>query len=277
MNEAINVEGGNPLVGSGKLDGKGVPPNFFSDIHVRKAFNYCFDRDTYIKEVAHGEAIPHRGPVIADMPGYDAKSEVYNYDLDKCASEFTAAFNGDLAKNGFTITLAYNAGNDSRRIALELLRDGITAANAKMAGGDQNKQNFSVGIVAMAWPSYLAANRARSLPVNITGWIEDFHDPHNWVVPYISCTGTFSGRQGLPDSMCKPWDDLISQANVELDQAKAADMYAQLQKGAIDQAVDIFVEQPTGRHYEQLWLSGWYYNPLFGDPFFPAMSKTAPK
>jgi len=35
----INAEG-NSYIGSGKLDGEGIPPDFFSDIHVRKGFSY---------------------------------------------------------------------------------------------------------------------------------------------------------------------------------------------------------------------------------------------
>ena len=36
-----------PYVGSGQLDGQGVPLNFFDDVHVRRAFNYCFDAAAY--------------------------------------------------------------------------------------------------------------------------------------------------------------------------------------------------------------------------------------
>ena len=40
MNFNIVTEG-NPDVHSGKLDGKGIPSDFFSDIHVRRAFSYA--------------------------------------------------------------------------------------------------------------------------------------------------------------------------------------------------------------------------------------------
>jgi peptide/nickel transport system substrate-binding protein len=276
LNQGINVEGENPLVGSGALDGAGIPPDFFSDIHVRKAFNYCFDRDTYIAEVLHGEAIPRRGPINAGLLGYDESIEPYPYDLDKCAEELTLAWDGKVAEVGFTMTLAYNAGNDSRRIADELLRDGLVSANAIMAEGDINKQNISVGVVAMAWPSYLAARRAGRLPINTTGWLEDFHHPHNWVTPYMSCNGDFSGAQSLPEETCGPWDELIGQAVAEQDEAKAGAIYSQLQKEAMDFALDIFVDQGTARRYEQLWVHGWYYQPLFSRAYFPALSKVAP-
>jgi peptide/nickel transport system substrate-binding protein len=275
LNQGINVEGDNPLVGSGALDGAGIPPDFFSDIHVRKAFNYCFDRDTYIEEVLHGEAIPRRGPINSGLLGYDESVEPYPFDLDKCAEELKLAWDGKVAEVGFTMTLAYNAGNDSRRIADELLRDGLVSANAKMAEGDINKQNISVGVVAMAWPSYLAARRAGRLPINTTGWLEDFHHPHNWVTPYMSCNGDFSGQQALPEETCGPWDELIGKAVAEQDEAKAGAIYAQLQKEAMDYALDIFVDQGTARRYEPLWVKGWYYQPLFSRAYFPALSKSA--
>ena len=48
--QRVNPEA-NPNIGSGKLDGQGIPPTFFSDIHVRKAFLHAFDRKTYAKDV----------------------------------------------------------------------------------------------------------------------------------------------------------------------------------------------------------------------------------
>ena len=47
----------NPYIGSNKLDGNGVPPTFFDDVHIRKAFAYAFDWDTVINEVWNGEAV----------------------------------------------------------------------------------------------------------------------------------------------------------------------------------------------------------------------------
>ena len=41
--KVIVLSGDYTLIGSCKLDGNGIPPDFFSDVHVRKAFNYCFD------------------------------------------------------------------------------------------------------------------------------------------------------------------------------------------------------------------------------------------
>src|SRR3990170_4459280 len=41
---------GNPDCGSGRLDGNGIPSNFFSDVKVRQAFGYSFDFNTFLKD-----------------------------------------------------------------------------------------------------------------------------------------------------------------------------------------------------------------------------------
>ena len=74
----INNEGGNPYLGSGQLDGDGIPPDFFSDIHVRKAFNYCFDWEAFIAEVYQGEAVQNYGPFNAGLIGYDPDAQHYS-------------------------------------------------------------------------------------------------------------------------------------------------------------------------------------------------------
>jgi peptide/nickel transport system substrate-binding protein len=268
LNFNIPTEGGNPYIGSGQLDGTGIPPDFFSDIHVRKAFNYCFDRDTFIAEVRQGEAFPHRGPIIEGMPGYEADSFIYNYDLEKCAEELKLAWNGAVWENGFTMSFLYNTGNDSRRIASEILADGLTAVNDKI----------SIGITNLPWATYMAARRAGRLPLHQTGWIEDFHHPHNWVIPYMSCSGDWSRAQHFPEAMCGPWDTTMAEAVRETDPAKAVALYKGLQGEAMDQAIDIFIAQITLRRYVQSWVQGYYYNPLFGDdPYMAGLSKVPPQ
>jgi len=87
----INTEGGNSFVGSGKLDGDGVPATFFADEHVRKAFNYCFDYDIYLADVLQNEGT--RAPVLMlpGMSGYDDTAPQYTYDIAKCQEELAAS------------------------------------------------------------------------------------------------------------------------------------------------------------------------------------------
>ena len=62
-----------------------------------------------------------------------------------------------------------------------------------------------------------------------------------------------------------------SRAHLLGDEAKAC--YEELQVKAHDEAIDIFLAQAVGRHYEQLWVKGWYYNPAYFGTYFYVLSK----
>ncbi|MCA9933552.1 MAG: hypothetical protein KC415_06490, partial [Anaerolineales bacterium] len=67
FNVTTDEDGNNPYIGSGKLDGNGIPADFFTDVHVRKAMNYCFNYDAYIADALNGEGVRNNGPIILDM------------------------------------------------------------------------------------------------------------------------------------------------------------------------------------------------------------------
>jgi len=275
MNQDVSVEGGNPMVGSGEMDGNGIPATFFQDEHVRRAFAYCFDYDTYIQEVLSGEGIRSRGAIIAPMIGYNVDSVVFEYDLEKCAEEMALAYDGQLLETGFSVDLMYNLGNNDRRIASEILRDGLQSSTVDVNG------NFIIGITSLPWPAYLAATRQARVPAYLIGWGADYMHPHNFVGPFMQCDGYYGRRQGVPDADCQPWDELIYAAVRETDPDAARAMYEELQAAGMNYALDIFISQPLDRNYQQLWISGWYPNNLMGTNNLPvylaAMSKIAPE
>jgi peptide/nickel transport system substrate-binding protein len=85
FNWQMNVEGGNPYIGSGKLDGSGTLPDFFQDIHVRRAFNYCFDFQAMIDGALFGEGIQTQGPIPKGMLGYrEGEAPLFSYDPARC-------------------------------------------------------------------------------------------------------------------------------------------------------------------------------------------------
>jgi peptide/nickel transport system substrate-binding protein len=114
FNFNIATEGGNPFVGSGQLDGNGIPADFFSDIHVRKAFNYCFDFEAYIADALAGEAVQVSGFSIPGMLGYDQNGPMYHFDMDKCAEELQQAWDGQVWEKGFRLQIVKH-GNVARQ------------------------------------------------------------------------------------------------------------------------------------------------------------------
>jgi peptide/nickel transport system substrate-binding protein len=281
FNWQISIEGGNPFVGSGELDGNGIPPDFFGDIHVRKAFNYCFDFDTMIQDALNGEGVQAQGPIIAGMMGYlEGEDPLYYYDPAKCEEEFKLADvdkdgipagedEDDVWNLGFYLQLAYNTGNDTRRLASEILKAGLENVNP----------NFAVSVVGMPWPVLLNTRRSQKLPIYVGGWLEDFHDPHNWVHPFLHSTGAYGRVINMPEEKAAEFDALIEEAASLTTVEERRPIYEAIQLKAQEDAVVIWMYQTVGRVHLQEWIKGFYYNPAYSGASYSyiyALSKEAP-
>jgi peptide/nickel transport system substrate-binding protein len=267
---ATSAESPNPYIGSGKLDGNGIPADFFSDVHVRKALAYCFDWDTLINDVFSGEAVQSLQLPLAGMPGYFPDTPHYTFDADQCAAEFKLADldhdgiaagddpEGDVWTTGFRVQMAYNQGNNTRQTIAEILAGNLAAVNDK----------FLVETLGLPWPAYLRSQRAKQLPLLTGGWQEDIHDPHNWYQPYT--TGTYGGRQSLPADLTAQFRDILTRGVSETDSAKRADIYKEANQLYYDQAVGIPLEVATGHGFSQRWLQGVVLNPILpGNYYYP--------
>ena len=266
FNYKINVEGGNPFIGSGKLDGAGIPADFFSDIHVRKGFAYAFDMNTYIKDALLGEAVQGKGPIIQGLLGYDTAQAVYTFDKAKAEAELKQAWGGKVWETGFYIQLAYNTGNETRRLAAEILKKGLESLNPK----------FSVAVLNLPWPTYLSVRREKKLPISVSGWLQDYADPSNWTQPFMDCkAGAYAVAQGFPAAFCTKVDELHEKGVASVDPKVREPIYKELQNLTYTEAISIFLAQTTGRHYEQSWIQGWYNHPLYPGYYLYALSKVS--
>lgn len=257
FNVAADENGTNPYIGSGQLDGNGIPADFFSDIHVRKAMNYCFDYEAYIADALNGEGVRNNGPIILDMLGYNPDGAMYEFDMDKCAEELAQAWDGQLPEVGFRFQIAFNTGNTTRQTVAAILQSNLRTINEK----------YQVEILGLPWPTLLRSFRARQLPVAVSGWIEDIHDPHNWVQPFT--VGTFAGRQNLPEDLQAQFQELVNAGVAASDPAERAQIYYDLQALHHEQAIQVTLAQATGVRYEQRWVQDWFYNPvMFGGYYY---------
>jgi len=262
----INPEG-NTWIGSGKLDGNGVPPNFFSDVHIRRAFSYCFDYDTYANDALQGEAVRSRTIMLPGMIGYDENAPIYEMDLAKCEEEFKLSeLKSDDGQGvwdvGFRLTAVYNTGNTVRQTIGQILQQNLSAVNEK----------FVVEVSGVPWPAFLQAQRAKQLPIFFVGWIMDLYDTHNWVQPYT--TGTYGNRQSLPDDLKDQFREIYSRAVVAVDPAERAEIYKEFNQLFYETNSGMILHQVNGRRYLPRYVEGWYYNPILsGDINWYAISK----
>ena len=264
-----------PYVGSGLLDGNGIPADFFADVHIRKAFSYAFDWDTFLTDVYKGEAVQSFQLPLPGMPGYDLNAPHYTLDLDKSAEEFKLADldhdgipagddpEGDVWTTGFRIQMLYNQGNTTRQIVAEIVAANLSQVNKK----------FLVEILGLPWPAYLAALRAKQIPVMTAGWLEDIHDPHNWYQPYT--TGAYGGRQNMPDELKAQFKALLDQGVAETDPAARHEIYLQMNQLYYELVPGVPLVLATSHGFEQIWVQGRILNPIFPGTYYYTISKTA--
>jgi peptide/nickel transport system substrate-binding protein len=267
-NIATSEESPNPYLGSGKLDGNGIPGDFFSDVHIRKAFAYCFDWETVINDIYSGEAIQSYQLPLPGMPGFSLDTPHYTMDLAMCEAEFKLADldkdgipagedpEGDVWTTGFRVQMLYNQGNTTRQTYAEILAGNISQVN----------NIFSVEILGLPWAGYLRAQRAKQIPIMTGGWLEDIHDPHNWYQPYT--TGTYGARQSLPQDVKDQFKAFLDAGVAEVDPAARSAIYAQANQLYYDLAVGVPVVLATSHGFTQRWVQGMVLNPIFSNIYY---------
>lgn len=247
-----NIKGGQ--LGSGKLDGKGIPADFFSDIHVRRAFVAAFDTDDYIKQVLKGKGKPRNFLLPDSFPGYDATLEPAKFSLDTARSEFQKAWGGQVWQNGFTLNVTYRANAKSSQTMMEMLKKNIESINPK----------FKVNIIGKEWSQIIKSGNAGSEAMMVTAWSPDYADPDNFVHTFYSSKGYYHPRNNFADAEIDGW---IDEARTTTDTARRNELYAKVARRAQDEALYIVMPAGTGVFaYRDAvkGISAETYNPLSG-------------
>ncbi|GAI32368.1 unnamed protein product, partial [marine sediment metagenome] len=169
----FDIDPTSTLIGSGQLDGNGIPANFFSDIDVRKGFAYAFDWDTYIHDAMRGYGEQISSPIVKGIPYYKPEWPGYELDLAKAEGHLKAAWDGLLWENGFEVTLVYGLGDITGKIACEILQSNLFEINPL----------FRINLQLMSWPTMINEMQLGGLPMYLNGWTADYPDPHNFVFP----------------------------------------------------------------------------------------------
>lgn len=250
----------NPDIGSGKLDGDGIPVDFFTDINVRRGFSYAFDYDALLTQTFKGAARRAKGPIPPGIPGFDAKQPFYVFDLKKAEEHLRKAWDTKVWEKGFRFTLTYNVGSENREAACQILKKNLERLNPK----------FKVDIRGVEWASYLDKAQRRMMPVFSRGWYADYPDAHNFAYAFWHTDGRYAGAQAYHNV---EMDQLIEQAARETDQAKRMDLYKRIQRIGYDEAPSIATVHPVGVFAMRDWVRGFYENPVFLGNYYYPLSK----
>jgi len=242
----------NPNIGSGKLDGNGIPPDFFSDINVRRAFCHAFDRKTYKQDVFHGLVILPTSPNVQGLPYHVKDVPVYDFDLEKAADYMKKAWGGEVWDKGFKMIITYNTGNEMREAAAHMLAENIMSLNPK----------FRIDVRNVEWKDYIVKIRDFKYPMFLSGWGADYADPHNFVYPFMNSNGYYGRFMALKnDDIDKLCDEGIQ--NVE--PSKRKEVYSKLQYIWYEDAIGIpLYQQIVVRAYRH-YVRGFVPNAMFTD------------
>ncbi len=245
---------GNPNIGSGKLDGDGIPPDFFSDIHVRRAFLHAFDRETYKADVWNGEVLLPPTPNPVGLAYFKEDVPVYAFDLEKAAAEMKKAWDGQVWKKGFKMAITHNTGNSQREAAAHMLAENIMSLNPK----------FRIEVQNVAWKDYLVKYRNYQYPIFIIGWGADYPDPDNFLFTFMGSTGVYGRYMAYQneevDRLCKDGRQLVEPARRKAVYHRLQDLWYQEALGAV------IYQQIAFLTYRD-WVQGFVPHPMFNDPF----------
>jgi peptide/nickel transport system substrate-binding protein len=245
---------GNTDIGSGKLDGNAIPPDFFSDVHVRRAFAHLVDRETYIAQAYRGKGRPANGPIPFGMLGYASRGKWYEVSKDKAIAEFKEAWGGQVWDKGFKFTLSFNTGNIARQTLTQMVKEAVEGLNPK----------FKIDTRGITWSTYLNLYPKHKLPMFALGWAADYPDPDNFTTPFMHSTGSFSAGQLYKNPAV---DQLIEQAGKEVDPKKREQAYLRLQEIAYQDVPTIYLRYSVGTLVLRSWVKGWYNNPMFPEGY----------
>ncbi|MGC8820845.1 MAG: ABC transporter substrate-binding protein [Fervidobacterium sp.] len=258
-----SVNPSSKYVGSGKLDGNGINPDFFSDVYARKAVAAAINYDALIRDVlkGFGKRIPTALP--EGLLGFDPSLPLYKFNLQEVQKNLKLAWNGQAWAKGFKFSVAYNQGNTARQRVAEMVKMYL-----EMAAPGKAK----IDVQPLQWPTFLDSTKRGELPVFILGWLADYPDPDNFIFTYYHSNGDYSGRQGenfrkfvsapRKELGGKSLDQLIEEAAAETDPQVRAKLYIQIQKFVIDNCISVPVYQPVGVRVQRTWVKGWFDNPM---------------
>ncbi|PCI38497.1 MAG: peptide ABC transporter substrate-binding protein [Elusimicrobia bacterium] len=251
---------GNRLVGSGRLDGRGIPGDFFKDKDARLGFAYAFPYRQYLEQVYRGAGSQARGAIPRGVLGYDANTPVFKQDLAKAEAHFKKAFGGKLWGKGFRLTCVFQQGKDTRGQACRILGGVLRQLNSK----------FIVETRGIQWSSLLDLYTKRMLPLECGRWGLDYPDPHNPVYAYLHSEGYYAKTQGYANPKM---DALIEAAVIETNVAKRKTLYSKIQRLAHEDVSVLYTIDTHDFRVVRDWVKDFDHNPIVPYGYFHKVYK----
>jgi ABC-type oligopeptide transport system substrate-binding subunit len=251
-------------------------PTFFNNTLVRQAFCQCINSSVYISGAFYGEALQPSTFWCAGLTPTNAYLNATQ--LPPWNINLTAVYD-DLQAAGiysFSITLMYNTGDVQRMIACNEYEEAFNEINSLY------DTDYDITVSSVNYQTYLTACSNSNLPIFMLGWLADFSDADDFIVPFMETGGTFTTWQQFSNSTI---DNLIHQEEV-LSAApvnftagspymQRSAIMEQLQIDYIQNAISLPTDQPLARHWQRDWVYGYYVNQMYPGNYYQDLYKKA--
>ncbi len=203
----------------------------FSDPRVRQAVNYAVDRDSIVKNVLKGFGQVADGPVASNVYGF-TRIGFYNYDPDKAKRLLAEAG----YPNGFETTILTPEGR--------YLADRETAEAVQ---GQLSTIGIKAKVQVMDWSAYQAYFRTtpQDSKFDMALWsLGPSTNEADWVLNSMYNSASWAPKSNNRTYYKNPQvDDLIAQAEAELDPAKQKQIWATVLKTIETDAPDLYLHE----------------------------------
>jgi peptide/nickel transport system substrate-binding protein len=246
------------FIGSGELDGEGIPPDFFADVHVRRAFAACFDRRAFIEAGMGGDGFLFRGLLPAFIVNPTLQEDLFPYRLQLCSQELALAWDGLLPTTGFRVELPFEAGNPAQQAVAVLLQTNLRAVNP----------NYRVDVVGLPAPLLQQELHDRRAPLALVSWHPALPDPYYWVAPAFS--RAMAAYQSPPVQMQIEVLAHLNRLRAAVYPSSRAQALEYLQRFYVDELPFIQLPQTSTIVYQQRRLKAWLYHAADPLPYYYA-------
>jgi len=233
-----------------------ISEDFFHDPRIRQAFNHAFDYEAFLNGplAGYGEFNPHYVPI--GLFGHDASAPVYN---KQNAAEAERLFReAGVWDEGFSVSVITEEGNLFALMCL-VLKDSLERLNPK----------FRINVLAVAESVFDDAHASN--PLEYAMWAKNADpaaDPNFYLNAYAHPDGEWGEVHGFGNGYrdAAKIAGLIDSAAIELDPAKRAATYAEIQRELYEDPMWIIGAQEGIVMAHRSWLEGFAMQPLWPRP-----------
>ena len=239
---------------NGEMMNTEMPP--FDNVELRRAVASAIDREHYrlLKPTALRSATQPIPPAVAF---HEKDWDCQKYDVDAALLHMKNA--------GYSYDPATRTGGYPEPIPYVLYQQGLSSYTAQVLAQDLAKIGIRIQMRVVNYPTYLALiGRRKTTAFAPAGWNQDFPDPSDF-------TDTLFHTRAINDEdssnyafySSKAADDLMDRAKHELDPARRATMYHEIQRTICDDAPWAFTHYYRFYDVHQPYVKNYRMHPVW--------------